>query len=207
MYSGGDDLFIVEAWSVLPQLAARINTDLKRFGKGVVHACAGISLHGGKFPLYQAAEEGHRALEASKDVEGKDSVTFLGQTVRWDNWPRVIEIQQELLDLIANGANRSLLQVLSRLHSDYQEQRKTLQENGKGFASDGREQVAWGPWMWRGAYLLKRLETRSPEHLGSRIKQLREALGADDFRAIEVIGLAARRVEAQTRASKEKMEA
>lgn len=207
VYSGGDDLFIVGAWDVMPELARQIRDDLARFSGGVVHASAGITLHGGKFPLYQAAEAAHNALDDAKDMDGKDAITFLGQTVKWAGWPEVVKRRDQLVGLLERGAHRSLLQVVGKLHTDYRAAHESLQAAGQGYARDGRAQVAWGPWMWRGTYLLKRLEDRSPKGLAGEIGTLRQDLAADDFRAIEVIGLAARWAEALTRKSKEKMEA
>jgi len=60
--------------------------------------------------------------------------------------------------------------------------------------------------MWHSAYLLTRLAERCKGDTQKRIEQLRDDLSADDFRAIETIGLAARWAEALTRSEKQTKE-
>jgi CRISPR-associated protein Csm1 len=88
VYSGGDDLFIVGRWDVLPALAHAIQTDLTRYTAGIasIHLSAGITLHSGKYPLYQAAEEAKEALDRAKGLEGKAAVCFLGYPLKWAQW-------------------------------------------------------------------------------------------------------------------------
>ena len=64
VYSGGDDLFILGAWSVLPEISRKIYEDFRRF------TCHNLTLSGGiyiapsrKFPVYQAASEAGEAVE------------------------------------------------------------------------------------------------------------------------------------------------
>ncbi|MFZ0548921.1 MAG: type III-A CRISPR-associated protein Cas10/Csm1, partial [Candidatus Promineifilaceae bacterium] len=118
IYSGGDDLFIVAAWDVLPELAYKINRDLGRYAAGnpAIHASAGITLHTGKYPLYQAAENAHDALEAAKDYEDedgrkKDAFTFLDQTRPWRDFEEIREEQRSLYHLVEEqGIPRSSIQ-------------------------------------------------------------------------------------------------
>lgn len=201
VYSGGDDLFIVGAWDVLPELAQQIAEDLTRYTHGKVHASAGITLHAGKYPLYQAATEAHDALEAAKDVPGKNAITFLDQSVSWTEWPEVVGLKDRLVSLINDlSVGRALLHTLGRLHADYQSQKATLNQKGEGFTRNGQSQVVWGPWMWRGTYLLSRHETRAPEDARTELKALRERLADNNFTTIKYVGLAARWAEALTKA-------
>lgn len=202
IYSGGDDLFIVGAWDVLPGLAETIHRDLGAFAAGnpLVHVSGGITLHGGKYPLYQAAQDAARALDEAKDRPGKNALAFLGQTVPWEQWGVVTDYQQELTDLVENGGvGRSLLHVLQRLHASYRATRDELVKGGQLHSRNGRPRVVWGPFMWHSAYLLSRLAERSRQDTQQRIRALRDQLGAEQFQAIEVIGLAARWAEALTK--------
>lgn len=206
IYSGGDDLFIVGAWDVLPDLAMTIQADLSRFAahNSLVHASAGITLHGGKYPLYLAAEDAAGALEQAKDLPGKNALSFLGQALPWPQWGRAREFQKELVALVeGSGVGRSLLHVLQRMHGQYRDMRDELVQQGKLRSRNGQEQTIWGPYMWHSAYLLTRLAERCKDDTQQRVEVLRDTLSAEDFRAIEIIGLAARWAEALTRSEKQ----
>src|SRR5581483_3106585 len=101
IYGGGDDLFFVGSWDVMPKLAREIYNDFRRFvgNHPNIHLSAGIALISGKYPLYQAAEDAKRALEHAKNNAGKNSITFLNQTVRWDTFAEV-EMQKEMLQTL-----------------------------------------------------------------------------------------------------------
>lgn len=209
IYSGGDDLFIVGAWDVLPGLAQEIRGDLERFASGnpAVHISGGITLHGGKYPLYLAAQDAAGALDKAKDLPDKNALTFLGQPLKWEEWDEVLNIQAELVSLVGDSAvGRSLLQVLQQMNLQYRNMRAELVRQGKTRARNGHEQTVWGPYMWHSAYLLTRLAERSKGDIVQRVKELRDYLSAEDFRAIETVGLAARWAEALTRPEKQTKE-
>jgi CRISPR-associated protein Csm1 len=205
IYSGGDDLFIVGAWDVLPGLADAIRRNLKCFAAGHagVHISGGLTLHGGKYPLYQAARDAERALETAKDLErpdgghAKDAFNFLGVTFPWEAFDAVKEERERLMELVTSDddggldVDRSLLRTLIKLYAQFTE---AVQEKGK---------PTWGPWMWRGAYFLKRMEDRQQGAAKEEIARLRRRLKDDGFRYIETLGPAARWVELLMRREKE----
>jgi len=209
IYSGGDDLFIVGAWDVLPGLADEIRSDLERFASGnpAVHISGGITLHGGKYPLYLAAEDAAGALEGAKDLPDKNALTFLNCAQQWDKWEETKGYKDDLYDLVEIGkVGRSLLHVLQRMNLQYRGMRDELIRQGKTHARNGKEQTVWGPYMWHSAYLLTRLAERSKGDAAQRVRKLRDDLSAEDFRAIETVGLAARWAEALTRSEKQMKE-
>lgn len=200
IYSGGDDLFIVGAWDVLPGLAHTIRQDLKRFAAGnpAVHISGGLTLHAGKYPLYQAARDAEDALDAAKDLERsnghkKDAFNFLGLTIPWENFDGIREEQEQLMGLVASekegdlGVDRALLRTLLKLYTRFAE---AVHKHGKPY---------WGPWMWLEAYTLKRMEGRYKGEAQEEIKRIRESLKLDKFRYIETLGPAARWAELLTR--------
>lgn len=198
IYSGGDDLFIVGSWHVLPDLAAAIQADLSRFAAGnpLVHASAGITLHRGKYPLYQAAEDAEAALDAAKDLPDKNAFTFMGQTLPWARYGDVDDLVQRLLAMEQSpGVGRSLFQVLGQLFARYR------QSVGRATRT-GLPQTVYGPWVWHGAYLLARLARRAGEPVSGDIRTLKDRLLSD----MDIIGLAARWAEALTRKHTEKEE-
>jgi len=201
IYSGGDDLFVVGAWDAMTEVAQRLRSDLAWFTarNPSIGLSGGLSLHGGTFPLYQAADEADRALHASKrwvapSGKEKDAFTFLGRTVGWERFGQVVELRDSLLTLMEEKAvPRSILNLLTRLGQRYEE--------GKSRARNklGSRQLYWGAWMWLSAYQLTRMAER---HKAAReeILWVRECLGSDDFRGIELAALAARWADLLTRA-------
>jgi CRISPR-associated protein Csm1 len=204
IYSGGDDLFIVGAWDVLPDLARTISTDLARFAAGnkLLHLSGGLTLHGGKYPLYQAAHDAEGALDAAKDLErkngahNKDAFNFLGLTIPWEQYTELTQLKDELVNLTTSedqggaGVPRALLQTLGTLYAHY------LERSKKG-------KPHWGPWMWRGAYNLSRLAERH-KHAQKRIERIRDDLKRQSYRYIKTIGPAARWAELLTRKEQKK---
>jgi CRISPR-associated protein Csm1 len=194
IYSGGDDLFIVGSWDVLPGLADTIRKDLARFAahNPAVHISGGLTLHAGKYPLYQAAADAEEALDDAKDLERpeghhKDALDFLDVTIPWEQFDAIQQEQEQLeKDVRAKdegglGISHALLKTLLRLHTRYAD---AVYEHGK---------PRWGPWMWRSAYFLRRMEERCKEEAQrTEIERIRKALSRDDFRYIETLGPAAR---------------
>lgn len=198
IYSGGDDLFIVGSWDALPGLAHQISSDLAQFAalNPRVHVSAGITLHGGKYPLYQAAQQAAGALDHAKDLEGKNAITFLGQSVYWKDFERVKALCERLLAIQQEPrVGRSLFHLLGQLYAEYQ--------TSRSHTRSGTAQYTYGPWMWHSAYLLSRLAERAGKSAEKEIHRLREDLLSD----IEIIGLAARWAEALSRPSHESKEA
>ena len=207
IYSGGDDLFIVGAWDALPGLANRIRKDLTRFAahNPDVHLSGGLTLHAGKYPLYQSARDAENALDAAKDLvrldereHKKDAFNFLELTIPWENFDGIREEQEQLMRLVASekegglGVDRALLRTLLRLYARFAD---AVHEHGKPH---------WGPWLWRGAYTLKRMGDRYKGDAREEIKRVRESLKQDNFRYIETLGPAVRWAELLTRKEQEK---
>jgi CRISPR-associated protein Csm1 len=204
IYSGGDDLFIVGSWHLLPHLAAAIRHDFVRYTTGMpaqegtvplITVSAGITLHSAKFPLYQAADEAHEALDAAKNHtrsekrHPKDAISFLGQVVGWEAYAEVDTMRDTLLALLDQGVPRTLLMTVQSLYRRYAEGRTHHRTRG------GEPQFAYGPWVWQGAYQLTRLAERTSQPEAKKaVMKLRDRIiqevQAPPF--IERVGLAAR---------------
>ena len=174
---------------------------------------AGIALVGGKYPLYQAAQDSHAALEQAKHTpryeDGKkykkDAICFLGQVLPWqrfgledcsDNSPKTAHA---LLHQLYDDANQSTTPLIRRLigfHEKYQEALEDRKRKGVDQNRAGQAQILWGPWNWLSYYSLSRLFRQQKDE---SIRDLRDQLKADDFRSIEWIGLAARWAELRLR--------
>lgn len=224
IYSGGDDLFFVGAWDTVVEFARAVRRDLTPFAAGHpgVHASAGIVLVGGKYPLAQAAQDAGAAEEKAKKylrrsngrvVARKDAICFLGDVQPWQrfgldtNQPYTVSsLAQKLQSLVGSGGNgrsapTALIQTLARLYDQYAEARRRRQEAGLDRNQLGEAQPLWGPWMWRGVWLLTRMAERAGKgsSLQGEITGLRNTLQSREFRDMDWIGLAARWAELLTR--------
>ncbi len=190
VYSGGDDLFIVGRWDVMPDLAQRIHDDLAKYacGHSDVHISAGITLHDEKYPLYQAAEEAEEALDNAKKVDGKDSLSFMGEAIKWSRIDKVKEYRDKIVTLYSEGVPRALPRTIIQLHEEYK-------------ASHQKHKAVWGPWIWHNAYLMSRLAQRHSNQKG-QIHALQLAMTEDNYTGIERVALAARWADALIRPSK-----
>jgi len=202
IYSGGDDLFIVGSWHLLPHLARRISDDLARYSgqNPYVHLSAGISLHGAKFPLYQAAEAAHEELERAKDREGKAALGFLEQVVAWEYADTLFDLVDKLDGYLREPTRlpRAILQTLQQLYVQYDAgitERRRRKRSG---------QFRYDPWVWRSMYQLTRIAKQvrgddDEKAIREWVCDLRDNMlqGIDlpvntGGRAIERVGLAAR---------------
>lgn len=216
IYSGGDDLFFVGSWDAVVELAREIRADLSRYAAGHpdVHASAGIALVGGKYPLYQAAQEALEAEDMAKSLQWldndgqahrKDAIAFLGQALPWarfglqgcpnTNLNTAHSLMHRLVE-IATGerkgdkaAPRALLRHLIDLYMQYRREADKRRREGAEQNRLGQRQILWGRWMWLAFYILSRMAERTRQE---GISRLRDWLQAEGFRHMEQVGLAAR---------------
>ncbi len=195
IYSGGDDLFIVGTWNHLPELAHLISAELGRYASDNphIHISAGLTLHGGKEPLYQAAEAAHEALENAKDVEGKASISMFSSALKWIDFEQAQRYRETLQRIVTEADNRSILQLLMELY----QQQAAIAHSGQR-TQNGQPQVVWGPYMWRGVYQLARQAERIKAGREA-ISDLLDEIEKTQFTNIALLGFAARWVEAETR--------
>lgn len=161
MYAGGDDLFIVGAWDVLPCLAYEIRDAFRRFAAGnpYITLCAGISLHPEKYPLYLAAQEAYDALEGGAkkfrrpDGHSKDALTFLGTVIGWEEFDAARQRAYKLVGWVEDRLEeRALIQVLRRIAEEYERGREWQYRRGR--LRPGAHYV--GPWVWHLVYAVAR---------------------------------------------------
>lgn len=128
-YSGGDDLLMIGPWSELLELSSLIREDFRRFTGGKLTISAGIYYAPTKkFPIYQAAIEAGEAVNMSKR-DGKNKITIFGQAVKWEDYKRVKEITDLLVDLITDSERkRTPRSLLNILRSIYQEKELKLKK-------------------------------------------------------------------------------
>ncbi len=192
IYSGGDDLFFVGVWDLMPLLAQHINADFGLYtgSHPGFHVSGGIALIPEKYPLYQAAEDAAaaegKAKSKRRDRGEKNALNFLEQTILWNKFAEVQQRQEKLAELVTTGgAPKDLLQRLLKLYKEFDDARKEQEKQGEEF------KTYWGPGQWQGAYSLTRLAEQNKK-AKEQIEEIRDALHLENFTQIEWLGLAAR---------------
>ncbi len=149
IYAGGDDLFVVGPWDLMPVLAQRVHDDLHAYvaGNPAVTISAGIETVPADYPLYRAAERALEALdEGAKEHPGKNAISFLGKVVGWgEDWKLVCLESDRLIRLWQAGLPKSLIQFVRTVHAQYEE------------AARGHPEQTHGRWMWMQAYQFARM--------------------------------------------------
>jgi CRISPR-associated protein Csm1 len=214
LFAGGDDLFVIGPWSLMPGLAQAIRNDFRAYtaGHDGIHLSAGIAVVGEKAPLYAAADESHEALEAAKKLDRdtpreKNAITFLGRSHHWDDFAEVERLKETLVGLLQlDRLPASLLTTLQGIERRWRQdiehdarlehepdKRPDVCKRGKwGDRPAGASRtvrVYYGPWMWRQAYALARAAEGHPRHVKEKLETLRDALLEGK---IAYLGLAAR---------------
>jgi CRISPR-associated protein Csm1 len=195
VYSGGDDLFLLAPWEKVPPLALQIVDDFAKYtgGHPGLHISGGMAFIGGKYPIYQAAEDAAQAEELAKQ-EDKNAFAFLNKRWVWTDFRELAERKKALKDLVVEGkaegergGPKSILQILRSLAKMEEE------------TAEAKGRPVWGRWMWLGAYQLKRMEERYDKNdtLKQKLADVRRKLG--DFQNMITWGAAARWAQLETR--------
>jgi CRISPR-associated protein Csm1 len=174
VYSGGDDVFIVGHWSILPDIAIWINDRFKEFTSfnDNFSISAGISLFDDKYPIYKAAFDAGEFEEKSKMKERKNKdnnirkikngICFLDEKtpVSWKDFREIRSIVANFYRWINIGlkdGKKISKGLITRLYNIYYEYEKGKYQN-------------WAKWRWRAAYSLTRLANQYKDPYDKEIK-------------------------------------
>lgn len=210
LYAGGDDLLILGTWHVMPLLAARIAHDFALYtGQNPgVHLSAGISIVGGKEPLYAAVDAANKALKKAKRYPmphnpTKNAIGFLGRVVNWADFADIETWRRQLNELLEQGAPRSLLMTLLQIYTQYEDDHRPPEAKTSGYATRAKEgnymgrSLYLGPWLWQMIYRLHRLVNPAlPKEKVQEIQQtLLQTYGEQQASGVEKLALSARWVQ------------
>ena len=166
IYSGGDDLFVIGAWSKLPDFAKRLFFDFQAFtAKRLTFSASIYIAPSQKFPIYQAANNAKEDLELAKR-NGKNKITFLGKPIPWEKFFSLEEIKNKIIYLLnKEGPNlpRSLLHIL---YQGWLEKERAKKEKIPVFR------------IWRLLYAFKRLKERHSKYI-EKIDELEKTVIID----------------------------
>jgi CRISPR-associated protein Csm1 len=145
VYSGGDDLFALGAWSMLPDLARRIADDFSRFTGDVLHLSAGLFLApSAGYPVYQAAAAAGEEEDNAKNA-GRNRFSIFQTPIPWERFSELEAIKDILVKLIQNNSPRS---IFSMLYATWEDQKLAREKETSMFR------------VWRLLYGLRRLQER-----------------------------------------------
>lgn len=200
VYAGGDDVFLVGAWHLMPQIGALIRTEfgLLTGQHPDLTLSAGVALVSQKYPLYRAAADAHDALDNAKGYESKaldrkkDAISFLEEVYPWRaaDWQGFTYVQQWAITLIDAGKTHerafpmALLGVLMSLEMTRRIEHK----------ADPAAKV--GSYVWTGVYQLYRMRDQYKKKEQLEIQQLIVSiineLQGTYFERLPALGVAAR---------------
>ena len=207
IYAGGNDLFVVGAWSALPHLAREIRDEFRKFvGGDRITLSGGIAIEHQKYPLYQLAADAKFALDdrAKAFRPAKNGICFLQMPVGWEQFRSVDQWHRELTRMLQDKkqkVSRTILTRLSEIHALYEENAKLQDRTGrKGQLSfdQMQEERHYARWLWRLVYHLNRFAERHPNHR-ENIRQFQRELALDDDSLIQLLRIIARWTELRTR--------
>ncbi len=185
IYSGGDDLFIIGSWDVIPKVALHIRNDFKRYtcNNPNITLSAGISIVDDMFPLYRAADMAKEDLEMAKGLERdgrqKDAVRFLGETMDWSEFTISRDIALSLsswMEVKRDGESlpKSVLGIMYVAYHLYHRNREMLRRRSIPL-EDLKRLAMYDRWRWRMVYYMDRLGERS-NAFQKELMDLRQAI-------------------------------
>ena len=116
VFAGGDDLFLIGPWDVMPELGNFLNKKFKKYTcfNPELHFSAGISLHKPNVPVEHFARGGESALEEAKR-QGKNRVCMFDKTVIWDEFEELVNIEKEFFKWYQEGLSKSMFYRLNEI--------------------------------------------------------------------------------------------
>lgn len=172
IYAGGDDLFVVGAWSILPELAKEIRDDFRKFiGGDHITLSGGIAIEHQKFPLYQLAEDAKEALdgkakELKRNGKEKDAICFLQTALGWEQFEKIRSWQIHLRAMLKPEADvkalpRAFITRMAEIYAIYDTNRRhVIRSRSTQTSEQFHEMIHYHRWQWRLVYQLHRFADR-----------------------------------------------
>ena len=198
IYSGGDDLFIIGAWSFAIELAKEIKSEFGAFCNNPTFTISGgLSITPKKYPIYRSANHAGDAEKKAKnlkrkDEREKDAFTFLNKPLCWNDFEVAVNIKNLLYDCIENGKSsiisnnenirmsKGILDRLRRIYLLY-EKNRTYWQGKKSLTPELiKEKIGYHKWVWRSVYSLDKAE-RENSHFKEELSLLKTALFENRF--------------------------
>lgn len=188
VYAGGDDLFIIGLWNVIPDVAIWIQEEFEKFTieSSSFTLSGGMSLFRAKYPMYKAARfAGDREDEAKKysrldgdKVLEKNAFALFGDVAGWDELKTISKWVKKIYSWLrpeeAGKAkmDRSIINKLVSFHADYKKAvdlsmeivGDTEKSQETRVKHEAMEKALWSRARWQAAYTLQRLGEQNKEY-------------------------------------------
>jgi len=196
VYAGGDDVFLVGAWHLIPLVAKRIRDEFSQltFNHPAMTLSAGVFLAQEKYPSYQFASDAHDALEQSKARDGKDAITFLEETYPWNGkeWAHFTYVQGWAEKFVALGRDSAASFPMALL--DHLMALETTRRGELRHVPDAKA----GRYVWTGVYQLHRMVAQYDRQqaagalVADLLRSVLRELQVRNFERLPALGMAAR---------------
>lgn len=187
VYSGGDDLFIVGRWDIMPDVAVWIRNKFAEFTGNNPHLTlsAGISLFGTKYPLFKVAQMAGDAESMAKSYKRdtkagakdvtKNAISFLDNPLSWSDFEKMSHlVKQWVVDLDADKMPRSLLRTIQEIYHNFAKGETILEASKLSYI----EKNQYSSWRWHAAYRLQRSAEQYNKYK-QQIEELKQFLFAN----------------------------
>ncbi len=121
VYAGGDDLFIVAPWNITAEAVKRVRDEFADYTCGSLGISCGVFTCSHHYPFRLAAEKTKEEEGKSKARKGKNCITILGETLRWEELEEAVKKLSNLIPEIRKEVPRTTLYKLFLLLKDYKE--------------------------------------------------------------------------------------
>ncbi len=114
VFAGGDDLFLIGPWNVMPELALFLENKFKNYvcENSEIHFSAGITLHKPYVPIEHLVEEAEAYLKEAKRG-GKAQVCMFEKVVKWEEFRELLSIENEFIKWYKKGLSKSFFYKLN----------------------------------------------------------------------------------------------
>ncbi|MBN2568617.1 MAG: type III-A CRISPR-associated protein Cas10/Csm1, partial [Deltaproteobacteria bacterium] len=145
VFAGGDDLFLIGPWNRIIDLAGVLRKSFEGYvcKNGKIHFSAGISLHKPHTPLDKLADAAEAALERSKGVDGKNSITLFSETATWDEFEQLQGVQETIQQWYENGLTNNAMVYRLNEFVNMAESERWIIKNKEGVSLEDMACLKW----------------------------------------------------------------
>jgi CRISPR-associated protein Csm1 len=184
VYSGGDDFFVIGPWNRLIDDLTHFRQEFKTYtcGNTAFSFSASFSLFDSGYPAFKFAEvagdEESKAKENRAGEKVKDSISFLGKVVFWDDFYYLKDVEEGLVKMIQDDdIRKSYIQLLRRI-AQYTSLGRVKPKNDLEIL-EVKQSARFFRWkwyyVWQAARLMERLEKKDTAKYRTDIEpQLKE---------------------------------
>ncbi len=182
VYSGGDDLFLLGEWQVMPSISIEINKKFKEFvcENPAFSLSGGITLVPGKYPIYKAAELAGEAEQHSKEFERilngektvKNSISFMGQSFDWDEFEKLNTFVDDFSNKKGYKPLIDRINLIAQAHQVAVENKKKYKKKSIITEREILNSAKAERWQWLMVYSFARMQEQYKDN--KDIKELSE---------------------------------